>query len=132
MMKRKNLNSSKKFWEKPVFLFFLFLAVLILISIPLERNLAQRYQINQQISDLNAQIVSLQGNNKDLDKLLSYLQSDQFAEAQARLNMGLKKPGEEVVIVNGSDNSVASDAAENFGQEGSNFWKWWNYFLGKK
>lgn len=119
------------------------LIVIILISIPLAKNLSRRHEINQEIRDLEAEINSIEKKNTDLKKLVKFLESDEFAEEQARLNLGLKKAGEEVAMV--SDGSVKpadgvqENAAKNIftplklapnpAEPESNPKKWWSYFI---
>lgn len=84
-------------------LFAIGLIVLVLISIPLARNVSQRYKINQEIKDLENEIKVLQKQNSGLKDFVDYLGSQQFVEEQARLNLGLKKAGEEVAVIKTDD-----------------------------
>lgn len=128
--------------------FVLVLAVFILLMIPLSRNISARFRINQEIKGLEAEIASTQSKNNDLNKLITYLNSDQYVEQQARENLNLKKEGEEVVVLrglNGADNPAkqpASDADKSvFSVPGlekaeakaevSNPQKWIKYFWGQ-
>ncbi len=122
------------------------LLVIILVSIPLGRKVSQKYRINKEIKELQNEINVLENKNSSLEKIVNYLESDQFVEEQARLNLGLKKPGEEVVIIkpNNNQNSSAKQQTLNSlykisglekqapksSQEG-NPKKWFKYFLGK-
>lgn len=137
------LNGDRKKAVKAVFsqiaVFAIGLVVLVLISIPLARNVSQRYKINQEIKDLEAEIRSLEQQNSGLNEFLEYLGSEQFVEEQARLNLGLKKQGEEVVVVKneeGAASAVENGQSENerngMGQERKetpNPVKWKNYFF---
>lgn len=82
------------------------LVIIVLISLPLAKNLSRRYKINQEVKDLEREISELENKNSDLKNFVSYLESNQFAEEQARINLGLKKQGEKVVVV--TDNSTAA------------------------
>lgn len=75
------------------------LLLLVLISVPLAKNITRRHKINSEIRELQKEVQNMESKNTDLQQLIKYLESDQFAEEQARLNMGLRKEGEEVAIV---------------------------------
>lgn len=128
--------------------FLAVLAILILILIPLFKNIGARYKINQEIKGLESEIANTQNKNNDLNKLITYLNSDQFVEQQARENLNMKKDGEQVVVVRdnnkpetgeamvrqaSADNSIFSvpglEKAEARA-EISNPRKWLNYFWG--
>jgi cell division protein FtsL len=136
MIKKENKNFISRILYSPKFFALVGLILIILISFPLARSVSKRYQIDKEISDLDKEIAEVETKNKDLKQLINYLESDQFVEEKARLNLGLKKEGENVVVIKG-DPLVASGspsgddksrASENF----SNFQKWWNYFFNNK
>ena len=96
-------NSRKNFITRILFnskTFALFgLIIIILISVPLAKKVSQRYKIDQEIKDLEAEIAELENKNIDLKEFVNYLESDQFVEEQARLQFGLKKEGEEAAVI---------------------------------
>ena len=94
-------------------LFLLGLVVIVLISFPIAKNWSQRYQIDEEIEELKGEIELIEEKNTELRKLLSYLESDQFVEEQARLNFGLKKEGEEVAVVQFNDSEARGDSQLN-------------------
>lgn len=105
--------------KKNIFLSFLFnqkvltligLLLLVAISIPLAKNLSRRHKIDNEIALLDNEINDIEKKNTDLQKLIKYLESDQFTEEQARLNLGLKKEGESVVVV--KNDSLSSNNQE--------------------
>lgn len=89
----------RQFFSSRIFTTLIGLGVLALIILPFYRNYRQSHGINQEISDLENEIDHYEKKNQELKKMVDYLKSDQFAEEQARLNMGMKKPGEEVVVI---------------------------------
>ena len=131
--KKGKKNIFSKIISSQIFLTFLGLILIILISIPLAKNLSKRYYINQEIKDIEHEIISLESKNKDLGKLISYLESDQFVEEQARLNLGLKKKGEEVVVIKEVEELIAIKSAnenlEDFDTEATNPKRWLSYFF---
>ncbi len=89
------------------------LAVLILIALPLFRNISQRYEISKEIKDTQNEINKIENKNNDLKNLIDYLGSKQYLEEKARLNFGLEKPGEQVVVVENSGQNQSSSSDNN-------------------
>ncbi len=111
------------------------LVILVLLGSALVKEILHKYQIENEINDLQAQIESLESRNGDLHTLLAYLNSDAYTEEQARLKLGLQKPGESVVAVLGASTDTESEAAitqttKNNEQDTiPNPKRWWNYFV---
>lgn len=133
-MENRNKNLKSSFF-KQFSVSFLGMLVIFLIGFPLYKNLKQQYIINQEIKDLETEIAQFQNKNKDLKKMIEYLKSDQFIEEQARLNMGLKKAGEEVVVIENPKSSTTDitgniSGEQTFAENNSpNLVKWKNYFF---
>lgn len=126
-----NPNAHNFFYRLVVnqrFLAIIGLVFLLIILFPLAQTYSQRLLVEKQISDVQNQINDYETQNQQLQSLLTYLQSDQSLEQQARLNLNLKKPGEEVVVVeNGQPNPEAGPASS--AGSVSNLAKWWAYFF---
>jgi cell division protein FtsL len=135
-------EKKEKFPRKYLFnekiLTFLLLLMIVLLSVPLYNNFHRRQKINREISDLEAEINQAENKNTELQKLIKYLESDQFVEEQARLNLNMKKPGESVTVVkdlpeSAKDSGTQSNASAIPGTGGAaktGFAAvWWNYFL---
>jgi cell division protein FtsB len=108
MGRRKKQNLIGRFIFNQYLLTVLGLTIIILISLPLSRNISQRYKIDNDIKNFEQEIQDVQNKNKGLKNVLDYMDSQQFAEEQARLKFGLKKPGEEAVAIKG--NSIKNDS----------------------
>ena len=134
-------NKNRKFliglFLTPYFFTLVCLVIIAVIVLPVYKNARERFGVNQQITDLQKQIASLQSSNDDLTKLETYLQSDQYAEKTARENMGLKMPGEKVAVIENSDSGVNgivsgdNQGSSDGNQNNSNLENWWNYFFSK-
>ncbi len=136
MIYKRDGNIFKRILYNPKFLAFLGLGIIVLISFPLSKNISKKYKIGQEIKELEKEINDLEYKNNDFKKLISYLESDQFVEEQAKLNLGLKKQGEEAVIVKEKNetadfgiNDLAKGEADNKSLNYSNPQRWWNYFF---
>ena len=86
---------------------FAVIIILILFAQPLIRKINQQRALNKEIGELQKEVDRVENKNEDLRGLIDYLNSDSFAEKEARLNLDLRKPGEKVVIVKSGDNSAA-------------------------
>ncbi len=103
------------------------LALLICLLLVTARAFLQRYALQQQIDQLESEIATVESQSQQFSDLIEYLETQTFTEEEARLNLGLKKPGEEVVVVEGHDAAVISiDGAE---EAVSNPVRWWRYFF---
>lgn len=144
MVNRGKKNNFKKIFFKQKFLTLVGLIAILLISFPFAKNLIKQYRINKEITDFKKEIADLQDKSVDLKNFVSYLESDQFAEEQARLNLNLKKPGEELTVIKTATAGPALAISSNQGnpifnipgykkeeprQEVSNPGKWLNYFF---
>jgi cell division protein FtsB len=111
------------------FLAIIGLVFLVLILFPLAKTYSQRRLVENEINDVKKQISDFEKKNKEINDMISYFQSPQYLEAQARLNLNLKKPGEEVVVIDSKEDtgSVVVSAPEDAAQ--NNYAKWWRYFF---
>ena len=100
------------------------------------RNVSKKYDIDSEVRALEDEITGLQTKNIELEKLINDYSSMDFVEEIARLNLGLKKEGEEVLVVKKNNDNIkinnilanneikfAGDRKEN------NPSKWFRYFL---
>lgn len=116
------------FWASQIVVLLLALIFLILVMVPLLKNYAKQRLITSELQELQAEISDFESKNQDLSAMLEYLQSDDSLEEQARINLGLKKPGEKVIVIQIASSSP-SDGKEEKDSISSNFLKWWRYFF---
>jgi cell division protein FtsB len=133
--KHKNKRFLTGLFLTPYFFTLACLIIIAVVILPVYQNARQRFAVNGEIADLQKQIASLEASNSDLEKMKTYLQSDQYAEKEARLDLGLKKPGEHVAVIENSASLASQFADRGSADSGavekkSNPVKWWDYFFG--
>jgi len=120
---------------------FLAMSIIVYISLPLIKNLRQNYKVNKEIKDLEKEISDYNEKNNKLKNMIDYLKSDQFTEEQARLNLGLKKRGEDTTIIKDLPEDNQKLKSEIFNIPGleketiiveNNLNRWVNYFFKNK
>ncbi|MFH0951664.1 MAG: septum formation initiator family protein [Patescibacteria group bacterium] len=111
------------------------LALIVIISIGLVREINRRIGLNRERVSLESEIAVLEGRNTELANLIDYLKSDEYAEEEARLKLGLKKEGESVVrVINTAKNNINGNNPSANGRNNENEVvttprRWWNYFF---
>lgn len=111
-------------WESNLFTVILIL-VLFFSLFKMVREIKVRSDINKEIASLQAQRQKLEGQKADLEELLSYLQTDNYIEKEARLKLNLSMPGEKQINLSGEQPPPPDEAAEYR----SNAAKWFDYFF---
>lgn len=126
-------QSNQPFWHRFLmsqrFLAIIFLLIIIAICFPLVRSTNQRKMIEQEIADMKKDNESYRNKSQDLKEMIDYLQSDASLEEQARLNLGLKKSDEVVVVVNNLKNIEVSGSAVLEESRITNWRRWLHYFF---
>ena len=91
-------------------------------------------EIDQEINRLEQEKDALQVRNVQLGDLLRYLNSETYAEQRARLELGLVKPGERVVVVPPQANPPppAKSPPSPVEPSTSPLRGWWSYFFGRR
>ena len=122
---RKNKDWKNKIWSSNIFTILL-IVVLIISFVKVGKEVMLRYEIKKEINTLQAQLEDLEGKTSKMDKLISYLKTDEYIEKQARLEFNLSKPGEKQINLLNIDNSDRDDSKTD---KRSNIEKWFNYFF---
>lgn len=119
--------------------------VIAFLGVSLSREVVRSRAIGAEIAQLQAQADELAAQNIDLSELRTAMQTESYIEREARLKLGLKKPGEKVVVVQdgqGTDmgeeqTGDASDPLDLVLDDQdphaaiANPTKWWYYFFDK-
>jgi cell division protein FtsB len=80
----------------------------LVVGISTVRETYREWQIDQEIRQMQAQIEQFEGRKLSLVELLARLDSEEALDKEARTRLGLRKPGERVIILQGSDGMQAS------------------------
>lgn len=129
MKNREQKSAFGRFFQSRLFFVVIILA-LILITLSYARAYYEDYQVRQKIHELEDQVHSLEGKKLESLQLLQYVNSNNFVEEKARTELNLKKPGENVIFVDGMStvSTTAPLAAPVDEPRLSNPMKWWYYF----
>ena len=127
-MKRKFLNN----FVYNVFL-FICIAILAFTIVSFGREYFKTKKLDKDIVALEGDIKKIEQKNIELTELIKYFDSESYAERRARMELGLKKPDEEVIIIPNQvkqENALRPPKEEK--REISNIRRWWYYFFPKK
>jgi cell division protein FtsB len=126
----KKDNFISRLFKSQVFFTLLALVLLVMILIPVYKNWQERRAIDREIAEIQRDIQEYESSNQELRQMLDYLESDESLEAQARLNLGLKKPGEEVVVIKREEEDQETlNNINNKKEDLSNSKLWFRYFF---
>ncbi len=87
------------FFKSQLLLCIGLLVILGLLIVPMVNNLKKRSALDKEIQQLKTEVTRGEAQTGDFKKMIEYLDSTQFVEEQARLNLNLKKQGENVVSI---------------------------------
>jgi cell division protein FtsB len=113
------------------------LFILIFLGVSLSRELLSNRQLDENVISLKDEMNVLESKNKELGGLISYFNTADFVEQEARTKLNLQKLGERIIIVPSStEQAVSTDQAKqktelvwNDVTAGSNPERWLNYFF---
>ncbi len=123
--------SDRKIWRaifrSPLFL-WIALIIAIVLAVSFARAYYKDYQIRVQITDLQGRIDEMESKKLESLSLLDYVKSEEYLEDVGRSQLGLKKEGERVIIVDAQDDKTEIYARPM--QRESSWRLWWNHFFG--
>jgi cell division protein FtsB len=126
----KKDNFIARLFKSQIFFTLLALALLVMILIPVYKNWQDRQAIDREIAEIEKKMNEYENSNQELRQMLDYLESEESLEAQARLNLGLKRPGEEVVVIKTeTEEKNIVNNINNIKEELSNSKTWFRYFF---
>ena len=117
-----------------LFLYFLVIYTFFMLG----RSVLTNYQLQKQVKGIESSIIDIKNQNKDLENLVLYYQSDSFREVEARRKLGYKKPDEKIFIVSVQKftdlNTEMQSQKESLStkeqeKKQSNLSLWWQYIF---
>lgn len=132
MNTRQEQSFVRRFFASRMFLIIAFVLA-VLVALGYARAYYQDYKINQEIKALQDEVKGLERKKLESMEILKYVTSQEFVEEKARTELNMKKPGEQVMIINGlveNQKKAGSGPVENQGL--NNPAKWWYYFTHKE
>jgi len=75
------------------------LLVIIYIFFNIGKSIYKNWQVNQRNEKIKNEISALTDANESLKKEITYFQTQEFKELEARKKLGLKKPDEKLVLI---------------------------------
>ncbi len=130
------------------FLFVVNVLILFFLGMTFGREYIRTREIQKEIERLEAEANELASRNISLSELKTAVQTESYIEREARLKLGMKKPGEEVVVIQeigagieeGEQGETTQDKTDPLGlvsmknindPQVANATKWWYYFFDK-
>ncbi len=132
-----NIINSRNFGD--IFNKLLIYLLIIYTFFMLGRSIWKNYQLKKETLRIQGEIDKITQQNKDLNNLILYYQSDSFREVEARKKLSLKKEGEKVVNfplkqsadfqseVQSQQQNIAPVNKKEPSQ--ANWQFWWDYFV---
>ena len=131
---QKGLLGGDNFWGKMVAgqwpITILALLILLFVAMPAVKNYLRQKALDREIAEVQTEISKYENSNKDLKEMVRYLESNQSVEERGRVNLGLKKQNEKVIIISRA-NKIENDGTATGTEldKLSNPQKWWRYFF---
>lgn len=121
-------KKNKKTITAPI-VFCAVLVILIFVSVSLFREIMRNRTIDKEIRKIEEEAERLETRNLEILELVKELEDMDFLEKEARLKLGLQKPGEKVVVINRINQDVqVSEGPANLNNV-TNPIRWWHYFF---
>lgn len=102
------------------------------------KQIARNQRIESEVSALEAEAEKIRRENETLSEKIQYFSSNDFREQEAKEKLGMKKAGEEVVVIKSwqraeeaLSETETTVSAERSSDESPNYEKWWRLFFGK-
>ncbi len=114
--------------------------LVVVFSVAIVREVLRTRQVRDQVQRLRDQVGAEEQRYAQLEELITYLGSQTFQEREARLKLGLRKPGERVIVVppgtipttNSATGNLAAGGKAQTDPKESNPQRWWRYLFGPR
>jgi cell division protein FtsB len=135
---------KRKLFSEMRFVLIFLIVLLVLLVFSLSREIVNRQQVSEKIRNMKSTITGLEQENGEIEDYITRWKDGNQIEKAARVKLGLKKPGEHVVIItrpSGDESTFTIDnndeiighliKVNNQEEPKSNFAAWWQYFFKK-
>lgn len=111
---------------------YLLILLLLVVLVSLGREIFRQVNLRREANYLKEELTYLEQENTNLIEDLEKTQTEFFREKAARTQLGLRKEGEQMIII--VDEGVKEEKEEEnyFSQQVSNFKIWWEKFFNKE
>ena len=105
--------------------------IVLLIILSLAQEVNRRWQVQNQIHELQSQVDSMQKHLVELQQLNEYFKTSDYKERLAREQLNYRAPGEKVVLIpeTAASNNQAPTTTAAATPLQSNPLKWWYLFF---
>lgn len=129
-----------RFMRWPV-LFSVVIVVFALVGVSTVRETYQEWKVDEEVRGLQEQVQRLEGKRTVLLDTIEKLQSEEALDREARTHLGMRKPGERVIMVRGLSEranyswkeswpeTASTTASTNDSDPGTNPRRWFRYFF---
>ena len=127
--KRKSNRKEILFWVLLVILSVSLIGVLAVANVRMNKK---RTNYNARIEALRKEIQQVESKSEELKKDVAQAGSKEQLERIAREQLGLKSPGEEVIVITREEEEKEKKEIEE--KQDKNFWNpktWWEWIIGK-
>lgn len=130
-MAERQKSKLVKFFNSRAFLGVVFVAG-VLVLVGYGRAYYRDYKIRREIGSLQQEVRRLEKKKLETLSILNYVSSPDFVEEKARLELNMRKPGEQVLVIPevSVSTTVSNEQVEELGKKYlNNPAKWWYYFM---
>ena len=123
------------------FIGYIVLVAMFVFAIYSNIRLAIRnYELREAVITVQEDVESVRARNEKLKLLLTFYETKEYQEAEAKRRLGLKRPDETAILVSGLPANSLVETLEDFVYQESvpeepriepNIEKWWRYIQGK-
>lgn len=111
---------------------YLLILLLLIILASLGREIFRQINLRREANYLEEELIYLEQENNTLIEDLEKTQTEFFKEKAARTQLGLRKEGEQMIVIVDEGVKEKKEEESYFSQQVSNFRIWWEKFFQKK
>lgn len=102
--------------------------LIVYLGVLVVQTIMHNYKLRQQIGKLETEIMAMRSEQEELKYRIQYYKTDAFVEKQARAKLGLKDPGESVIMLP-KEQADPESGTEKPQEPTKSNWRQWMEFL---